>query len=236
MTEARNRKADAIIATIEARILNGDYRPGTCLDERSLADEFGVSRTPVREALLRLIANGLTSENGRGSAVVRQPTVSAVLDAFLVVSELEGLAARQAARRITAAQLQELEAANAACHRATEAGDVDGFNAANMRFHDLIIAAAQNQLLAAQLRSARVFTFPYRHFVTRFPGYMRASVGEHAVICTAIKVGDAETAHHHMRSHVNLQGEQITDLVRQIERDAENRAPDPTNGAAPRSG
>jgi len=227
MTEARTRKADAIVATIEARILNGDYRPGTCLDERKLADDFGVSRTPIREALLRLIANGLTGENGRGSAVVRQPTVSAVLDAFLVVAELEGLAARQAARRITPTQLQELEAANAACHRAAEAGDVDGFNAANMRFHDLIITAAQNQLLTAQLKSARVFTFPYRHFVTRFPGYMRGSVDEHSAICAAIGQGEAETAHRRMQVHVNLQGEQITDLVRQIELQAAKPASDP---------
>lgn len=230
MKMARTRKADAIVATIEARILNGDYRPGTCLDERSLADEFGVSRTPIREALLRLIANGLTSENGRGSAVVRQPTVSTVLDAFLVVSELEGLAARQAARRITAPLMQDLEAANAACHRAADAGDIDGFNAANMRFHDLIILAAQNQLLAAQLKSARVFTFPYRHFVTRFPGYMRGSVDEHAAICTAIKAGQAEAAHRQMQSHVNLQGEQISDLVRQIELEATKRAQGPENG------
>lgn len=137
MTNAKTRKADAIVTTIEVRIQNGDYRPGTCLDERSLADEFGVSSTPIREALMRLIANGLTSENGRGSAVVRQPTVSAVLDAFLVVSELEGLAAGEAARRITAPQMQDLVAANAACHRASEAGDIAGFNATNMRFHDL---------------------------------------------------------------------------------------------------
>jgi DNA-binding GntR family transcriptional regulator len=232
MTGTRARKADAIVATIEARILNGDYRPGTSLDERSLAEEFGVSRTPIREALLHLIANGLTSENGRGSAVVRQPTVSVVLDAFLVVSELEGLAARQAARRITPGQLQDLEAANAACKRAAEAGDVDGFNAANMQFHDLIIVAAQNQLLAAQLKSTRVFTFPYRHFVTRFPGYMRGSVDEHSAICNAIRAGEAEAAHRQMHAHVNLQGEQITDLVRQIELDAENRTPDPLHGSA----
>ena len=230
MKTARTRKADAIVATIEARILNGDYRPGTCLDERSLADEFGVSRTPIREALLRLIANGLTSENGRGSAVVRQPTVSTVLDAFLVVSELEGLAARQAARRITAPLMQDIEAANAACHRAADAGDIDGFNAANMRFHDLIILAAQNQLLESQLKSARVFTFPYRHFVTRFPGYMRGSVDQHAAICAAIKAGQAEAAHRQMQSHVNLQGEQISDLVRQIELEATKRAQGLENG------
>ena len=227
MTTAKTRKADAIVAMIEARILNGDYRPGTCLDERSLADEFGVSRTPIREALVRLIANGLTSENGRGSAVVRQPSVSAVLDAFLVVAELEGLAARQAARRITPAQMQNLDAANAACHHAAAAGDIDGFNAANMGFHDLIITAAQNQLLASQLKSARVFTFPYRHFVTRLPGYMRGSVEEHAAICAAIGAGEAETAHRRMQSHVNLQGEQITDLVRKIEADAAHVPPRP---------
>ena len=103
------------------------------------------------------------------------------------------------------------------------------------RAHDLIITAAQNQLLAAQLKSARVFTFPYQHFVTRFPGYMRASADEHSDICNAIRDGEAKTAHRRMRSHVNLQGEQITDLVWQIELDAEKRAPDPLNGSNPRS-
>lgn len=100
-----------------------------------------------------LVASAAPKISGAAAGSTRagafsEPTVSAVLDAFLVVLELEGLAARQAARRIATAQVQELEAANAACGAAAEQGDLDGFNTANMRFHDLIIAAAQNQLLA----------------------------------------------------------------------------------------
>lgn len=217
MITPRKRKADTVVLAIEAKILNGDFRPGEKLDERSLAEAFNVSRTPIREALLRLVAAGLITDNGRRSVVVSKPTVSAVLDAFLVVSELEGLAARQAARRILPDQKAALITANAGCEEAAQAGDFSGFNAANMRLHDTIIDSAQNQLLTAQLKSARVITLPYRHFVTRFPGYMLASVGEHAAIIAAIAAGEADLSHRLMREHVSLQGEQLIDVVRMLE-------------------
>lgn len=214
------RKADGVVQAIEAKILSGELRPGNRLDERSLAEAFNVSRTPIREALLRLVATGLISENGRGSAVVKRPTVSALLDAFLVVSELEGLAARQAARRILPNQKSNLVAANERCMAAAQLGDVSGFNSANMEFHDLIIDSSQNQLLTAQLKSARIITFPFRHYVTRFPGYMMASVNEHAEILASIIAGEGDVAHRLMRDHVNLQGEQLIDVVRMLELEA----------------
>jgi DNA-binding GntR family transcriptional regulator len=217
MTAPKQRKADAIVQSIEAKILAGDFRPGDRLDERGLAETFNVSRTPIREALTRLVATGMISENGRGSVVVSRPTVSALLDAFLVVSELEGLAARQSARRILPDQKTALGAANQGCKDAALAGDIAGFNAANMQFHDMIIESAHNQLLSAQLKSARIMTFPFRHYVTRFPGYMLASVEEHAAILGAIFAGDADLAHRLMRIHVNLQGEQVSDVVRLLE-------------------
>ena len=217
MSEPRGRKADTIALAIEARILSGDYRPGTRLNERDLAETFNVSRTPIREALLRLVSSGLISENGQGGAVVSRPTVSALLDAFLVVSELEGLAARQSARRILPDQKAVLRGANERCRAAAATGDVVGFNAANMLLHDTIIDSAHNLLLSAQLKSARVISFPYRHYATRFPGYMLASVEEHAAILVAIEGGDPDLAHRLMREHVNLQGEQLIDVVRMLD-------------------
>jgi DNA-binding GntR family transcriptional regulator len=217
MIAQKKRKADAIVLAIEAKIINGDLRPGEKLDERNLAETFNVSRTPIREALLRLVSAGMITDSGRGSVIVSKPTVSAVLDAFLVVSELEGLAARQSARRILPEQNAALIAANSACEHAANAGDFSSFNAANMRLHDMIIESAQNQLLTAQLKSARVITLPYRHFVTRFPGYMVASVAEHAAIIASIASGDADLAHRLMREHVSLQGEQLIDAVRMLE-------------------
>lgn len=217
MTQTRERKADGIVDAIEAKILNGQLRPGDRLDERSLAESFNVSRTPIREALLRLVATGLIVENGRGAAAVRRPTVSALLDEFLVVSELEGLAARQSARRILESRKASLVAANERCKDAATLGDVHAFNVANMEFHDLIIDSSQNQLLMTQLRSARIVTFPYRHYVTRLPGYMLKSVDEHAKILAAIVSGDGEMAHRLMREHVNLLGEQLIDVVRMLE-------------------
>ena len=101
MKDPTQRKADKVATAIEAQIISGVRKPGARLDERALATEFNVSRTPVREAIRKLAATGLVTDKGRRGAVVRHLTVSGLLDAFLVVSELEGIAARLAARRMT---------------------------------------------------------------------------------------------------------------------------------------
>ena len=101
MKDPTQRKADKVATAIEAQIISGVRKPGARLDERALATEFNVSRTPVREAIRKLAAPGLVTDKGRRGAVVRHLTVSGLLDAFLVVSELEGIAARLAARRMT---------------------------------------------------------------------------------------------------------------------------------------
>ena len=94
------RKADAIVAVLETQIVNGVRGPGTRLDERALAEEFGVSRTPIREAFRQLASIGLVEDLGRRGVLVSKHCASDLLDAFLVVAELEGIAARLAAQRI----------------------------------------------------------------------------------------------------------------------------------------
>jgi len=202
---------------LEAEILRGIRAPGDRLDERSLAERFGVSRTPVREALQWLAANGLVTLRGRQGACVARLSMSELLDAFYVIAEFEAMAARQAARRIRQEQRGKLEASHEACRLKAEAGDPDGFYEENLRYHDIILESCHNKLLQEQIRSVRTLTSPYRRYVTFQPGRMVASITEHEEIMKAIFRGDGEAACELMRQHVNLLGEGLSDLLHFLE-------------------
>ncbi len=154
--------AGDVARRLEEDILRGAIRPGQRLDERELSERYGVSRTPVREALQRLSASGLASARGRQGLQVSQFSVADLLDALSVVASMEALAASQAARRITQEQRAVLEAEHAACGAAIAAGDYDAFYDANIRFHDAIAAASHNRVLQDELRRLSVKTAPYR--------------------------------------------------------------------------
>jgi DNA-binding GntR family transcriptional regulator len=210
---AATRKADIVAEKLKSEIIEGIRPPGTRLDERGLAEEFNVSRTPVREAIRQLASIGLLNDLGRGGIKVAKPDASAILDAFLVVSELEGIAARLAAQRMTPEQLRLAKQANEACREATTVKD---FNTANMAFHNAVIAGSHNKLLHEQLNSARPITFPYRHHLTRVQGYTKKSVVEHAEIIDLIEKGDAKAAQIAMCDHVKLQGEEIINILQAL--------------------
>lgn len=97
---------------IHAKILSGDFPPGTRLKQESLAQTFEVSRTPIREALSRLEAKGIVSQAQRRSAVVKTPSSREITEMYQVRAELEGLAAQLAARWITDRQLEDLRVAH----------------------------------------------------------------------------------------------------------------------------
>ena len=213
-TTPARRKADGVVATLGHQIIAGLRTPGSRLDERGLAEEFGVSRTPIREAIRQLASMGLLEDLGRRGIVVAKPTATTVLDAFVVVAELEGIAARLSAQRIKPDQLQAARDANDQCAAATS---VTAFNLANMALHNAIIAGSHNVLLVDQLRTARPMTFPYRHHLTQAAGYREKSIDEHAQVINAIAQGDAQAAQTMMTKHVNLQGEDIINFLRNFD-------------------
>ena len=218
MSGTEKRKAKLIATAIEARIIKRELKPGDRLRERLLAEEFGVSRTPVREAIRQLVETRLVTDNGRRGALVASLSISELLDAFLVVAELEGLAARQAAKRMRHEQIIKAFDANALCQKASEVKDTETFNAMNMVFHNLIIAGSHNAMLQSQLSTARTITFPYRHYVSSLPGYMAQSVEEHDALLEAISNSQGDAAYQLMRDHVRLQGEQVEDVIHHLER------------------
>ena len=213
-TTPARRKADGVVATLGHQIIPGLRAPGSRLDERGLAKEFGVSRTPIREAIRQLASMGLLEDLGRRGIVVAKPAATTVLDAFVVVAELEGIAARLSAQRIKPDQLQAARDANDQCAAATS---VTAFNLANMALHNAIIAGSHNVLLVDQLRTARPMTFPYRHHLTQAAGYREKSIDEHAQVINAIAQGDAQAAQTMMTKHVNLQGEDIINFLRNFD-------------------
>ncbi len=216
MTTTAGSHARDVARRLEDEILRGLRTPGERLDERSLAEHFGVSRTPVREGLQWLAANGLVTLRGRQGATVAELSVPDLLDAFYVIAELEGMAARQAARRFRPEHRRQLEESHRACTAKVEARDHDGFYEENLRFHDIILAACQNRVLQDQIRSVRALTGPYRRYVTFQPGRMDASIPEHEAIMEAIFARRDEDACNLMRQHVNLLGEGLSDLLHML--------------------
>lgn len=206
-------QASEIARRLEDEIVRGTRAPGARLDERSLAEHFGVSRTPVREALQWLAAHGLVSQRGRQGARVAQLSVPDLLDAFFVIAEMESMAARQAARRIRSDQRDQLLQSHERCTALVEANDAEGFYLENLHFHALILDASHNRVLKDQMGTVRALTAPYRRYVTYQPGRMKASIKEHANVIDAILAGDGETAAQVMRDHVNLLGDGLSDLL-----------------------
>lgn len=207
------RRADDLRGTLERDILSGDLAPGERLDETRLAARFGVSRTPVREALLQLASGGLVEMRPRQGAVVAAMTVQQLLQMFEVMAEMEALCARLAARRMTAAERQALASLHETCGEPARSGDVDGYYAVNRSFHELIYSGARNDYLEDQTRGLRNRLSSYRRFQLNHPGRIARSRSEHGEVVAAVVAGDADRAADAMRSHVAIQGDTFTDLV-----------------------
>jgi DNA-binding GntR family transcriptional regulator len=163
-TAASPKLIEDLANRIQAKIVAGEYPPGTRLKQEVLAQEFDVSRTPIREALSRLEAKGIVSQAQRRSAVVRAPSSREISEMYQVRAELEGLAAQLAARWITDQQLAELRISHDAFVQAVKelrgdrdsaSTDVRAFEQAaqrwadmNAKFHKTINDASNNRFLA----------------------------------------------------------------------------------------
>ncbi|MGA7325368.1 MAG: GntR family transcriptional regulator [Rhodomicrobium sp.] len=217
MAERTIFSAKEIVRALQSEIVSGQRKPGERLEERGLAQHFGVSRTPVREALKSLAGAGLVTLRGRQGACVAQLSLPDLLDTFYVIAELEGMAARQAARRISADQSRRLEQSHAQCAIFAQAADHEGFYRENIVFHEIIAESSRNRVLGEQLSAVSGLTAAYRRAVTYQPGRMLGSIPEHEAIMQAIIGGDGEAACQLMRKHVSVLGEGLSDLLRYLE-------------------
>jgi DNA-binding GntR family transcriptional regulator len=189
----------------------GKLAPGQHLDETELAHAFGVSRTPIRETLIQLASMGLVVIRPRRGAVVAELGPRQLVEMFEVMSEVEAVCARLAARRITPAEQEALLAAHAACKVAL--GDPDEYYVRNEAFHQAIYAGSHNQFLIEQARSLYRRLRPYRRLQLRVRDRVTNSYAEHDAVVQALVAGEGERAAQLMREHVMIQGQRFADLV-----------------------
>jgi DNA-binding GntR family transcriptional regulator len=208
-----NRLSERLRESIEEDIATGRLRPGTHLDEVDLAKRFGVSRTPIREALSLLGGEGLVELRPRRGAVVAQVTAARLVEMFEVMAELEAMCARLAARRITAADMEAVEQAHERCRSAADGRDPDAYFYANEGFHCTIYEASRNNFLAEQASALQRKLRPYRRLQLRVRNRVQRSFEEHQTIVDALREGDADKAVAAIRSHVVVQGERFADLL-----------------------
>jgi DNA-binding GntR family transcriptional regulator len=214
---------DQLASTIRSRVLSGEIALGERLRQETLAAEFGVSRTPVREALRKLQATGLVDLQPNRGAVVRGPTVREIREAYEVRAELEGLAAELAATRIRDAQLRELREAEGLFRRSISTlarsehrrggASVDGeWTRANDLFHRVIQEAAGNERLIRLVQDLHR-NFPRNLTWASLSGssvLLRQNVEEHRAILVAIDAHDGAAARERMIALVRHAGELVS--------------------------
>ena len=205
--------SDVLREKIEEQIAPGAQPPGSALDEATLVEQHGVSRTPVREALIQLAAEGLIEIRPRRGAVVTSIGPTRLSEMFEVMAELEAMCARLAARRMTEAERRALLAAHQACEAARAQDDSDAYFYCNEDFHAAIYAGSHNTFLIEQAQALQRRLRPYRRLQLRVRNRMGVSFTEHQSVVQAITSGDAEAAALALRSHVVVQGERFADLL-----------------------
>ncbi|MFB8387538.1 GntR family transcriptional regulator [Microbacterium sp. NPDC055910] len=195
------RASDRAYATLLDEIQSGVLAPGTVLGEVDQAARLGVSRTPLREALGRLAADGLVAQQSPRVTVVTDIDADDILELFEVRRALEETAARLAARRGDAAAFAAL--ADEFSHASLRAEDGrDAYYALIRRFDETLDASVANDYLTSALRTIRTHLVRVRRLARDNPARLAASVEEHRLIASAIASGDAELAAH--ATHVHL--------------------------------
>ena len=207
------RKSVEIADGLEAEILQGAFAPGQLLNELELAARYGVSRTPVREALLWLAAHGLVEILPRTGIRVRRPDAAELVALLEYLAELEAVCTRLAAQRMTLAQRDALGAAQQAVAACARAGDLDGYQHSNQVFHALLLTASGNPVVMEQLQRTRARLASFRRTVLEQPGRLMGASAEHDLIVSAVLQGDADTAMRAMRDHVLRKGKAMADVV-----------------------
>lgn len=209
-------QTDTLIAAILEDIDAGRLAPGQEIDEAVLAARHSVSRTPIREAYIQLEASGLIRRLPRKGAVLFKPTLEEFLAIQEVHAQLEGQAARLAARRISPVLREQLHAVVTACEaHASNKGDADpdGYYQLNLRFHETVALGAANPFLVEMIKTNARKLMAYYRARYRYPGAITQSALEHREIATLILSHDRDGAEAAMQAHVLYDQVTVMDLL-----------------------
>lgn len=214
MRLVHNSLHDEVASRLRERIFAGDLAPGTFIDEVRVAEEMNISRTPLREALKVLTAEGLVRHEPRRGCFVAEVTEKDLDEIFPVIALLEGRCAYEAARNASDADLQALEDLHQKLSRHAKAKRINDYYAANFAIHEAIITLADNRWLAQVIGDLRKIVKLARLQQLHAPGRLEQSLSEHLAVFAALKARDPEGAEAAMRTHLTRQREALRELAR----------------------
>ncbi len=194
--------SDQIRLHLEDAMSKGDLLPGEAIDEVALARDFGVSRTPVREALIQLQAQGWVSSLPRGGPIVAKMNLQQLLSLWELLAELEAVAVRLACERMSAEELQALVALHERSRAVVAQDDLAGWQALNLQIHEQIYQGSRNAYLRQDVLRIRFRTGVYRRHAFGALGRLQASFDQHEAVIQALQARDASLAVRHMRDHM----------------------------------
>jgi len=208
--------ANVLRRKIADKILLNQIEPGERLDEQSLAQEYGVSRTPIREALIQLSASGLVTSRRHVGTVVQlidQERVGSLCEASI---QLESLCAGLAASRMTAIEVGRLKSIHTECEARHKAGDTDGYALENRRFHSSVIQGTHNPDLGDVVELCRLRIAPYQRLPFTLASRREASQREHGALIEALERRDSEAATLAMTRHLSAAAVAIDEQLRLV--------------------
>ncbi len=199
LAEARKTRLQTLQAKLTEEILSGVLSPGTRLDEQEIADRFGVSRTPVREAIRHLIGVGLAESKPRQGTTVLQLSAERLVALCDASVELDVVCARLAALRMNGEQ--RLELASHHQRMSKYLADGEAYFELSDRFHDMICLGTHNSILIDTVRALRARMSAVGSATGSNAEVLARSYAEHQRILDAILAGDAQTSEAAMRDH-----------------------------------
>ena len=204
---------DDVASQLRNYIFDGHLRPGSFIDEVTLCELWSISRTPLREALKVLSAEGLVRHEPRRGCFVNEVTEQDLDDIFPVIALLEGRCAFDATQRATPADVKALDVWHQRLKQHAEAGRINDYYEANFAIHEAIIQLANNKWLAQTIADLRKILKLARLQQLHAPGRLNQSLKEHLAVFTALKAGDAAGADAAMRHHLLQQREALRELA-----------------------
>ena len=205
---------DVVFQTLRQAILKGELKPGERLMEIQLAQKLGVSRTPVREAIRKLELEGLVLMIPRKGAEVAQITEKNMQDVLEVRKALEELSVQLACERITPEQVEEMKMAAEDFRKVLKSGDVTKIAEADVKFHDIIFAATNNQRLITLLNNLREQMYRFRVEYLKQKECYPQLLEEHDKLIALISGGEVEEACELMGRHIDNQASTVSDVIR----------------------
>ena len=209
MRLVQNSLHQEVASQLRDEIFAGTLAPGSFIDELAQCARLDISRTPLREALKVLTAEGLMRHEPRRGCFVSEVTEQDLDDIFAVIALLEGRCAYEAARRASDADLLALSALHDQLQAHAKAGRITDYYATNFVIHEAIILLANNRWLSQSIADLRKILKLSRLQSLGAPGRVKQSLSEHMTVFAALKSRDSEGAEAAMRTHLTRQREAL---------------------------